>query len=104
MPLLCVFYVNWLHIIMIIVIVKVLIIIIIIIIMRPFLIPLLCACFANCEIDPHNLHCHLYNHHHHHHNCHHQVTGGANFELEMSLAEGAGLRGGYSTPHTLANR
>ena len=33
-----------------------------------------------------------------------QVTGGANFELEMSLAEGAGLRGGYSTTHTLANR
>jgi len=32
------------------------------------------------------------------------VTGGANFELEMSLAEGAGLRGGYSTAHTLANR
>ena len=32
------------------------------------------------------------------------MTGGANFELEMSLAEGAGLRGGYSTTHTLANR
>ena len=39
-----------------------------------------------------------------HCNRNHQVTGGANFELEMSLAEGAGLRGGYSTPHTLANR
>ena len=25
------------------------------------------------------------------------VTGGASFELEKSLAEGAGLRGGYST-------
>ena len=32
------------------------------------------------------------------------MTGGASFELEMSLAEGAGLRGGYSTPHTLASR
>ena len=29
------------------------------------------------------------------------VTGGASFELEKSLAEGAGLRGGYSTPETL---
>ena len=26
------------------------------------------------------------------------VTGGATVELEKSLAEGAGLRGGYSTP------
>ena len=60
MPRLCVFYVNWYNIIMIIVIVKVLIIIIIIIItMKPFAILLLCACFANCEIKPHNLHCHL---------------------------------------------
>ena len=33
-----------------------------------------------------------------------QVTGGANFDLEMSLAEGAGLRGGYSTVHSLAAR
>ena len=33
-----------------------------------------------------------------------QVTGGANFDLEMSLAEGAGLRGGYSTHHSLAAR
>jgi len=32
------------------------------------------------------------------------VTGGANFDLEMSLAEGAGLRGGYSTQHSLAAR
>lgn len=32
------------------------------------------------------------------------VTGGASFELEKSLAEGAGLRGGYSTPDTLAAR
>ena len=32
------------------------------------------------------------------------VTGGASFELEKSLAEGAGLRGGYSTPETLAAR
>lgn len=32
------------------------------------------------------------------------VTGGASFELEKSLAEGAGLRGGYSTPETLDAR
>ena len=32
------------------------------------------------------------------------VTGGATIDLEKSLAEGAGLRGGYSTPETLANR
>merc|ERR1719336_3073718 len=32
------------------------------------------------------------------------VTGGASFALEKSLAEGAGLRGGYSTPETLAAR
>ena len=32
------------------------------------------------------------------------VTGGANIDLEKSLAEGAGLRGGYSTPSTLAAR
>lgn len=32
------------------------------------------------------------------------VTGGANIDLEKSLAEGAGLRGGYSTPATLASR
>ena len=32
------------------------------------------------------------------------VTGGASFELEKSLAEGAGLRGGYSTPETLGAR
>ena len=32
------------------------------------------------------------------------VTGGANFDLEMSLAEGAGLRGGYSTSETLGAR
>ena len=32
------------------------------------------------------------------------MTGGANFDLEMSLAEGAGLRGGYSTVHSLAAR
>lgn len=32
------------------------------------------------------------------------VTGGSTFELEKSLAEGAGLRGGYSTPETLAAR
>ena len=32
------------------------------------------------------------------------VTGGATPELELILAEGAGLRGGYSTPETLANR
>ena len=32
------------------------------------------------------------------------MTGGANIDLEKSLAEGAGLRGGYSTPATLASR
>ena len=32
------------------------------------------------------------------------VTGGASFELEKSLAEGAGLRGGYSTPKSLEQR
>ncbi|GMR58488.1 hypothetical protein PMAYCL1PPCAC_28683 [Pristionchus mayeri] len=32
------------------------------------------------------------------------VTGGATPELELILAEGAGLRGGYSTSETLANR
>uniref|UniRef100_A0A915CCU9 BK channel n=1 Tax=Parascaris univalens TaxID=6257 RepID=A0A915CCU9_PARUN len=32
------------------------------------------------------------------------VTGGATPELELILAEGAGLRGGYSTPETLGNR
>ncbi|XP_042209879.1 calcium-activated potassium channel slowpoke-like isoform X20 [Homarus americanus] len=32
------------------------------------------------------------------------ITGGATPELELILAEGAGLRGGYSTPETLANR
>uniref|UniRef100_A0A1I8AXV6 BK_channel_a domain-containing protein n=1 Tax=Meloidogyne hapla TaxID=6305 RepID=A0A1I8AXV6_MELHA len=32
------------------------------------------------------------------------VTGGATPELERILAEGAGLRGGYSTPETLSNR
>lgn len=32
------------------------------------------------------------------------VTGGATPELELILAEGAGLRGGYSTQETLANR
>nr|UGC41721.1 calcium-activated potassium channel slo-1 [Ditylenchus destructor] len=32
------------------------------------------------------------------------VTGGATPELELILAEGAGLRGGYSTPDTLGNR
>merc|ERR1712080_209337 len=31
------------------------------------------------------------------------ITGGATPELELILAEGAGLRGGYSTPETLAN-
>jgi potassium large conductance calcium-activated channel subfamily M alpha member 1 len=30
--------------------------------------------------------------------------GGATPELELILAEGAGLRGGYSTPETLSNR
>lgn len=32
------------------------------------------------------------------------MTGGATPELELILAEGAGLRGGYSTPETLSNR
>ena len=32
------------------------------------------------------------------------ITGGATPELELILAEGAGLRGGYSTPETLRNR
>nr|AHY22057.1 SLO-1 [Brugia malayi] len=32
------------------------------------------------------------------------VTGGATPEMELILAEGAGLRGGYSTPETLNNR
>merc|ERR1719220_1587136 len=32
------------------------------------------------------------------------ITGGATPELELILAEGAGLRGGYSTPETLANK
>ena len=32
------------------------------------------------------------------------VTGGATIELELALAEGAGLRGGYSTAESLANR
>jgi potassium large conductance calcium-activated channel subfamily M alpha protein 1 len=32
------------------------------------------------------------------------VTGGATIELELALAEGAGLMGGYSTPDTLKNR
>jgi len=32
------------------------------------------------------------------------ITGGATPELELILAEGAGLRGGYSTPETLSNR
>merc|ERR1719397_1276933 len=32
------------------------------------------------------------------------ISGGATPELELILAEGAGLRGGYSTPETLANR
>ncbi|XP_054166787.1 calcium-activated potassium channel slowpoke-like isoform X2 [Oppia nitens] len=32
------------------------------------------------------------------------ITGGATPELELILAEGAGLRGGYSTPETLKNR
>ena len=31
------------------------------------------------------------------------VTGGATIDLEKSLAEGAGLRGGYSTPDTLVS-
>lgn len=32
------------------------------------------------------------------------VTGGATIELELALAEGAGLRGGYSTPDSLKAR
>ena len=32
------------------------------------------------------------------------VTGGATMELELALAEKAGLRGGYSTPETLLSR
>ncbi|RXG71202.1 Calcium-activated potassium channel slowpoke [Armadillidium vulgare] len=32
------------------------------------------------------------------------ITGGATPELELILAEGAGLRGGYSTPETISNR
>ena len=32
------------------------------------------------------------------------MTGGATIELELALAEKAGLRGGYSTPETLLNR
>ena len=32
------------------------------------------------------------------------ITGGATPELELILAEGAGLRGGYSTQETLRNR
>ncbi|KAK9884602.1 hypothetical protein WA026_007442 [Henosepilachna vigintioctopunctata] len=32
------------------------------------------------------------------------ITGGATPELELILAEGAGLRGGYSTPDSLSNR
>ena len=32
------------------------------------------------------------------------MTGGATPELELILAEGAGLRGGYSTPETLRKR
>merc|ERR1712106_384483 len=32
------------------------------------------------------------------------ITGGATPELEQILAEGAGLRGGYSTPDTLSHR
>jgi len=32
------------------------------------------------------------------------ITGGATPELELILAEGAGLRGGYSTEETLTNR
>merc|ERR1719411_1497130 len=32
------------------------------------------------------------------------ITGGATPELELILAEGAGLRGGYSTKETLENR
>ncbi len=36
--------------------------------------------------------------------CRSWVTGGATIELELALAEGAGLRGGYSTPETLKRR
>merc|ERR1719189_3315605 len=32
------------------------------------------------------------------------ITGGATPELELILAEGAGLKGGYSTPETLSHR
>lgn len=32
------------------------------------------------------------------------ITGGATPELELILAEGAGLRGGYSTVESLSNR
>ena len=32
------------------------------------------------------------------------ITGGATPELEQILAEGVGMRGGYSTPESLANR
>lgn len=32
------------------------------------------------------------------------ITGGATPELELILAEGAGLRGGYSTTESLSNR
>ena len=32
------------------------------------------------------------------------VTGGATIELELALAEGAGLRGGYSTDDSLKRR
>lgn len=32
------------------------------------------------------------------------ITGGATPELELILAEGAGLRGGYSTQESLSNR
>lgn len=32
------------------------------------------------------------------------ITGGATPELELILAEGAGLRGGYSTTDSLSNR
>lgn len=32
------------------------------------------------------------------------ITGGATPELELILAEGAGLRGGYSTVDSLSNR
>jgi len=32
------------------------------------------------------------------------ITGGATPELEQILAEGVGMRGGYSTPETLGRR